>query len=388
MHSAVQSIRVCLPQRLFHQNGIAPAASQASGFSSSHTRPCARGSDAVTPSLCPPPRRYPALLADRDPVPLAAVGVLRVVVERNGAFFAVVQRLGLLPRLLALLDPTAGAGRSRQALLLARALVESADVDLPCLHGLGLARRVADVLIRAVADAAADLYEPALDLAASVLQRAVAALRDADASAASSPPAAGDGAGDGAGDADAEAVLAAHEPLLEAAPAIARLCALDLTRPGRPPAPAQACGEMPSGLVPADAQVVEGASLCLLLLAHLYPAHVLLPLPDVDGASADGQLPSPAACVAAGLLAGSVTARKRLLKAALTVAGGAADPDAVLAALYEICPAVEELAASIGAPDEAVAELAAQTLASIQALAGGSGVGEDEYRSDGFEEDA
>ena len=119
-------------------------------------------------------------------MPLAAVGVLRVVVERNGAFFAVVQRLGLLPRLLALLDPTAGAGRSRQALLLARALVESADVDLPCLHGLGLARRVADVLIRAVADAAADLYEPALDLAASVLQRAVAALRGADASAASS----------------------------------------------------------------------------------------------------------------------------------------------------------------------------------------------------------
>jgi hypothetical protein len=315
-------------------------------------------------------------------------------VERNGAFFAVVHRLGLLPRLLALLDPAAGAGRSRQALLLARALVESADGDLPSLHALGLARRVRDALVRTVADGAADLYEPALDVAAAVLHRAVAALREADAAAASAsppPPPEGGGAGAG-GDADAEAVLATHEPLLDAAPALAQLCALDLARPGRHPAPVPSAGDVPSGPGPADAQVVEGASLCLLLLAHLYPAHVFLPPhPDSEltAAAADGPPPSPAACIAAGLLGGGATVRKRLLKAVLTVAGGAADPDAVLPALYELCPAVEELAAGGAGAEEGVADMAGQALASIQALgAGGAGEGaEGGYQSEGFEEE-
>jgi hypothetical protein len=345
------------------------------------------------------------LLSDRDPVPLAAVGVLRVVLERNGAFSAVVQRLGLLPRLLALLDP-ASAGRSRQALLLARALVESPEADLPALHALGLAPRVAAVVVRAVADGAADLYEPALDVAAAVLHRAVAALRDADT--APSPPPGGEAGGDaegGGGEAAAAAVLATHEPLLDAAPALARLCALDLPRPGRAAVAApEAAGELPAGPGPADVQVVESASLCLLLLSHLYPAHVLLPAsaaPDGDPtAAADGLAPSPAACVAAGLLCGGSTVRKRLLKTVLAVAGGAADPDAVLPALYELYPAVEELAGggggSSGPADEAVADLAGQALASIQALGGqgrgaeqGGGSGaEEEYHTDGFDDDA
>jgi hypothetical protein len=263
--------------------------------------------------------KYPTLLSDKDhslPIPQCSVRIAALVMQHNPAFGVVLQRLGLVGRFVSFLAPDSPQ-LSVHAVSLVRSIIQASEAAVggaAAEEGGGdgmeehrVSERVGALVEHMARNQAEDLYEATLDMVSTLLYQTVSCLQDADAS-----------------DASHSAWLARAEPIRAAAPALCSLCHSQ------------------------DEHTCETAAQCILLLAHLFPAHVLAPGPATSH-------------VAEALRIQGSTVRKRLLKMLLWVVNSG-DIDAVYDAVLQVEPVVAELAGEEGA----VGELAADFLDALQ----------------------